>query len=276
MSDKILLKHAKAIFEPHIMPERLPPFIHHMNRSKGAGISNFHENPEILWFVGGKGYVLYDDRKLPVGAGDTVVVNPYAVHQVVSDEELVYFCLIIDKDFCRQHAVDIRELQFTEQIRDAQLDELLSRVVEERGRSKPFAYTAMMASALEVLLYLCRNYSAPRTAPVPVDSSERKLVGAAIHYIKDHIAEKLTVDDIAASVGLSKYYFLREFKRLTGFTPVSYINILRCEYAKELLRNGKYKVREVAVMCGFENDSYFANVFKKHTGMLPSQFLTER
>ena len=276
MSNKILLKHANAIFEPHILPEKAPPFIHHMNRMKGQGISNFHENPEVLWFIGGKGHVLYDGRWLPVGPGDTVVINPYAVHQVVSEEELVYFCLIIDKDFCRLHAVDIKALQFTEQLRDERLDALLSRVVEERGHSKPFAYTAMMAAVLDVLLYLCRNYSTPRTAPLPVDGSERKLVGAAIHYIKENIASKLTVDDIAASVGLSKYYFLREFKRLTGYTPVSYINILRCEYAKELLRSGKHKVREVAVMCGFENDSYFANVFKKHTGMLPSHFFAER
>ena len=189
---------------------------------------------------------------------------------------LVYFCLIIDKDFCRLHAVDIGNLHFQEQIRDEQLNKLISRVVEERGRSKSFAYTAMMAAVLEVLLYLCRNYSGPRTTPLPVSSSERKLVGAAIQYIKEHIAAKLTVDDIAANVGLSKYYFLREFKRLTGFTPVTYINVLRCEYAKELLRSGKHKVREVAVLCGFENDSYFANVFKKHTGMLPSQFLNDR
>lgn len=276
MSDKILLKNAKAIFEPHIMSGKAPPFIHHMDRMKGEGISNFHENPEILWFVGGKGFVIYDNRKLPVGPGDTVVINSYAVHQVVSEEELVYFCLIIDKDFCRQHAVDISTVQFAEQLRDRQLDALLSRVVEERGHSKPFAYTAMMTAVLEVLLYLCRNYSTLRTEPVLVDSSQHKLVGEAIRYIKEHIAEKLTVDDLAACVGLSKFYFLREFKRLTGFTPVSYINVLRCEYAKELLRSGKYKVKDVAALSGFENDSYFANVFKRHTGILPSQFCAER
>lgn len=272
MSNKILLMNTNAIFEPHIMPEKKPPFIHHMNSMQGSGIFNFHENPELLWFTGGEGLVVYDNRQLPVGPGDTVVVNPYVVHQVVAETELEYFCLIVDKDFCRHHSIDIGSLHFTEQLRDEKLDGLMRRVIAERDEAVPFAHTGIMAAVLEVMLYLCRSYSSPRTEPLPLDGSDRKYVQAAIRYIKDNIAAKLTVDDIAASVGLSKYYFLREFKRVTGYTPVSYINILRCEYAKELLRSGKHRVREVAFLCGFENDSYFASVFKRYTGQLPSQF----
>ena len=70
-----------------------------------------------------------------------------------------------------------------------------------------------------------------------------------------------------------KYHFLREFKKKTGFTLSNYINIIRCKYAKELLYSGKYTVKEVALLCSFDNFSYFTNVFKKHTGSLPSDYI---
>jgi AraC-like DNA-binding protein/uncharacterized protein (DUF3820 family) len=86
------------------------------------------------------------------------------------------------------------------------------------------------------------------------------------NYIKENLTKKLTLDEIAANVGLSKYYFLRQFKKITGYTVIDYVNIIRCEYAQELLRSEKYKVKEVALLCGFDNFSYFTNVYKKYTG----------
>lgn len=79
--------------------------------------------------------------------------------------------------------------------------------------------------------------------------------------------------DLFSAVGLSEYHFMREFKKTMGHTLSSYINILRCEEAKLLLQSGQYQIKEVALLCGFEVESYFAKVFRKYTGMLPSEFV---
>lgn len=89
--------------------------------------------------------------------------------------------------------------------------------------------------------------------------------------MKANFAQRLTSDEIAASAGLSKFHFLREFKRITGRTPTHYLNAIRCEYARSLLKSGRYSVKEAAFLCGFTNNSYFSSVFLKYTGMLPSQ-----
>ena len=85
--------------------------------------------------------------------------------------------------------------------------------------------------------------------------------------------KKLTIDEIADEVGLSKYHFSREFKKVTGLTIVSYINIVRCRNAEKLLIKNEYSVHDIAVKCGYENDSYFSKTFKKHMGMLPSEYV---
>ena len=89
--------------------------------------------------------------------------------------------------------------------------------------------------------------------------------------MKSNYGERLTLEKIAEEAGLSKYYFARAFKKTTGMTVVSFLNIIRCRYARGLLLNKKHSVREAAYLCGFENDSYFSKTFKKVMGYLPSE-----
>ena len=91
--------------------------------------------------------------------------------------------------------------------------------------------------------------------------------------MRANYARKITSDDIAASAGLSKFHFQREFKRITGRTPNYYLNAIRCIYARRLLESGGYSVKEAAILCGFTNYSYFSSVFSRYTGLLPSQVL---
>ena len=96
-------------------------------------------------------------------------------------------------------------------------------------------------------------------------------VRSAIIYIRENLSNKITIKDLALYSGISEYYFIKEFKRITRYTPVTYINMIRCDTAKKLLSEGEYNVGEVADMCGFDNMPYFTKTFKKYTGVLPSQ-----
>lgn len=88
-------------------------------------------------------------------------------------------------------------------------------------------------------------------------------------YIRQNMKSCLTLEDIAAYVGISKYYFTREFKRITGQTVFEYINVVRCKEAKRLITQGM-TVSLAAQTCGFENLSYFTRTYKKCIGELPS------
>ena len=90
-------------------------------------------------------------------------------------------------------------------------------------------------------------------------------------YILQHISERITLRDLASQVHLSQYYFLREFKKETGFTPKQYVILIKLGAAMELLNHQNYRVCDVASMVGYEAPA-FSNLFKKNIGMSPGEY----
>ena len=98
----------------------------------------------------------------------------------------------------------------------------------------------------------------------------------AIEYIHENFTDKsLTVDFLADMCAMSDTYFRRLFMKNFNTTPLKYINNLKLERAKELLRSGYFTVSEVSEECGFDTVHYFCLFIKKETGLTPSQFLPQ-
>ena len=83
--------------------------------------------------------------------------------------------------------------------------------------------------------------------------------------------DKITLDDIANAAGFSKFYFSKLFKEHTKITVFDYLRNVRCEEARRLIETTKLSITEISEKCGFEDIAYFTKVFKKETGILPSQ-----
>lgn len=94
----------------------------------------------------------------------------------------------------------------------------------------------------------------------------------ALKYIELHYAEELSLHDIAEYVGLSENYCSNLFKQEVGENMVFYINKVRIENAKKLLRNKSMKVYEVAEAVGYKNATYLSTMFKKIAGVSISEF----
>ena len=91
----------------------------------------------------------------------------------------------------------------------------------------------------------------------------------AIAYIHTHLSEPITLDTLAAHVGIGKFHLSRRFKAFTGKTVVQVITLMRCTEARRLMEGG-LSVSAAAASCGFENLSYFTRTFKSLLGILPS------
>ncbi|NLK28443.1 MAG: response regulator transcription factor [Clostridiales bacterium] len=94
----------------------------------------------------------------------------------------------------------------------------------------------------------------------------------AVQYIEDNYGNKITLDDIAGHVGISKYYFSVLFKKEKGITFSNYLNSVRIEKAKQLLKNPQVTVNDVAYEFGFNDPQYFSKTFKKYTGMTVTEY----
>ncbi len=93
-----------------------------------------------------------------------------------------------------------------------------------------------------------------------------------LRFIELHIAEPITLSDIASEVGLSPYTALRQFKASTGETPHECITRLRVDAAKALLGKERVSIEEISRRVGFTTHAYFCRTFKRHTGLTPSAY----
>lgn len=97
-------------------------------------------------------------------------------------------------------------------------------------------------------------------------------IQASIDYISEYYSQKIDIGTLAETAGYSESYYRRQFTKIYGIAPNEYINRLRIEKAKDMLKSSFYTISEVSYHCGFLNQYYFSRVFKKFTGVSPKNF----
>ena len=111
-------------------------------------------------------------------------------------------------------------------------------------------------------------------------SDSPSLPGYKLRQIKDwmaeHVAEDLNLDRLAAQAGLSKFHFHRLFKSAMRVSPSRHHINLRMNVARQLLRETKKSVVDVALDLGYTNPSHFAKLFRRETGLSPSDYRRQR
>jgi AraC-like DNA-binding protein len=98
------------------------------------------------------------------------------------------------------------------------------------------------------------------------------LLGRAVAYMEEHLAEPLDRDAVARAAGLSGSHFSRLIKEKTGRTFTDLMAQYRVDHAKSLLRRTRKSLIQIAFDCGFEDQSYFSRVFKRYTRVTPRAY----
>ena len=97
-------------------------------------------------------------------------------------------------------------------------------------------------------------------------------IAALTEYLAQNYSHEISLEDMAARCGLSKYHFLRSFKQYTGFTPYDYLNTLRIAQAKNLLADTDLPAYKIGQMVGFPGEASFIRLFKLKTGATPGAY----
>lgn len=120
---------------------------------------------------------------------------------------------------------------------------------------------------LGTLRYLQQYRNAVRNEPEKND-----IVTAAIHFMKENIEKKLTLQEIADHIGYSPSHFSVLFSKRTGHAPLSYFNQLKIQEACHLLDFTDMKINQVCFKIGIEDTYYFSRLFSKIMGMSPRTY----
>lgn len=166
----------------------------------------------------------------------------------------IYYLLILDLDkFAKERGLDIFPNESG-----------ASRLWEQISECHYFAEVEeILLSALQRLESL-HNES---------ERGAGHLVSRVMTYVHRHYGEEgLSVQEIGEHLQMTASYVIAAFKEATGKTVLQYIMEYRMEKAKEMLKNNRAKIFDIASQVGFKDGEYFAKVFRKYTGMTPSEY----
>ncbi|MCR5686623.1 MAG: response regulator [Lachnospiraceae bacterium] len=98
------------------------------------------------------------------------------------------------------------------------------------------------------------------------------LVKQAIEYIDKNAGKEISLNEISEKLNISSYYFSKLFKEEMKEGFVEYLTRTRVEKAKEMLKDPARSIKEVGSDCGYSDPNYFSRIFKKATGMTPTEY----
>jgi AraC family transcriptional regulator len=210
--------------------------------------------------------------------------SPYQVRwRAVSDEPFEAMLVFIELPVLQRALEEVfgddaarAWLRDASAFNDEGLNALLGLLREElmREQASPL-FVQSLAQALAI--YLARNYG---VTDEETRSNSPSLPGYKLRQLTDwmaeHVAEEFSLERLATQAGLSKFHFQRLFKRALGVSPSHYHINLRMNLARQLLRETKKSVVDVALEVGYADPSHFAKLFRRETGLSPSEYRRQR
>ncbi len=219
-----------------------------------------------------------------LSAGDVLVIDKGATHEISQVEGLVLYNMGFDQNAMRSMGQDllelpgfhalflgeenrmpaVRRLQLTAKELDRARD-ILEQMHREYESHEPGFRTALLSGLSQLLLLLSRS------------CGQQELPGiwqaaAAAARMEREYAGPVSVAELAKSVYLSERHFRRLFEQVYGVSPSVYLTELRLKAAQWLLLSRSGTVTDVAMACGFSDGNYFTRMFRRKFGVTPTAY----
>lgn len=232
-------------------------------------IPHMHQEIEIVYIKKGSMLVTLQHTTHTVHASDLILIMPHTLHEYKTPEFCEHITLIFKSDLIA-HYQSIMSKQCTHPIiRGSNIHLEIPSYLEALLLDE----TKLEVGLLKGYLYLLFTRLLPELNFVKVKhSSHQDLICNCLEYIHLHFKDPLSLDHVATHLGVSPYYVSRIFNKSIGYSFTYYINTLRIDYAKYLLRETTLTITEVSFECGYETIRHFNRVFKDFTGLSPHNY----
>lgn len=221
----------------------------------------------IHYVLSGKGVFMNE----PFGAGDGYIVVPNEKEVIVADKEDPYeSCWIMFRGADAHLLLKECGLPTHNGVFRFENNAECIRIIQKNladASENPFAENAKMYAAFYELLALhmeanARNLTSPKS-----DITEN-----VARFIRENYTHTVKISELAEKNFISQSHLILLFHARYGVSPQEYLLSARIDRAKELLKNKEESIKSVALSVGIENSLYFSRLFKKKTGVTPTEF----
>lgn len=259
---------------PLFSPDQFP-FTMHCDRLSidYRVLPHWHEEIEILYFNSGSACAICNHEKLLCRAGDILFINSFCFHSLDNVTEFcTYYCLFVGIDILKLFHLSPANLPPYCLTTDPHVEYAAKTIVEEHEKCLINYQPIIEAQLLSTLTYITRIASTSANTPIRQSyRNQSSKMRQAIEFINENLTQKIFLTDLCDVTQLSPSRFSSIFKMYTGKTLVDYINLARCEYARNLFLTGKYSVTDCAEKAGYNNMPYFARKYRQIYGITLSQ-----
>ncbi|SAK48563.1 AraC family transcriptional regulator [Caballeronia temeraria] len=176
--------------------------------------------------------------------------------------------------FHRPHAGDI-VLDDPRLIRDPALERLGQALAVCRTEGAALGNMFIESVSLAIVSRLvARHFALPAAREREPSALPQWRIDRVAEFVDAHLAQNISLADIASSTGLTRMHFAAQFRRATGMRPHEFLLQKRIERAQALLRTSTHSMLDVALCCGFRSQAHFTTVFKRLVGATPKRWQT--
>ncbi|MDR6550292.1 AraC family transcriptional regulator [Paenibacillus qinlingensis] len=249
---------------------------------------HWHEHLEFIQVIEGEVQILIDNRTFIAHAPCILFINSCKIHSMhsLNGKNSIIHGMIFDMSLLTgssehselQHALAqfIQTAPIQEPIHPVhplwnELNTQFEIAYKEYAAQHIGSELIIKSSLYRMMIPLLRNYQQVLSLSKDFNKSfdQYKRLKPVIDYIESSYAQKIYTDTLGGLVNLSPFHFTRFFKKVTGLTPMNYINRYRVEMAKRLLIEHNLSITQIAERTGFCNVNYFDKVFKEMNGFTP-------
>ena len=246
-----------------------PKALHHY-RERLEPISQY----VFIYCLDGRGWFEIDGRRQEVAAGEYFVLPPGKAHRYGADDaEPWTICWMHFKgDSAPLYAPERVEPMALLPAADSRISERLT-LFDEIFATLSAGYSRgnllYVTSMLHHFLGSCRFVEQYRAAS---GGKALSTVEMAVHYMRENLSRKLTVEEIAGQLGCSAPHFAALFKEHTGRSPINYFLDMKVQLACGLLDTTDLKVNQICCQLGIDDPYYFSRLFKRQMGVSPRSY----
>ena len=244
---------------------------------------HFHDHFEIMLPLTSPGNIFVNDQVYPLERGTLYLIGESTLHRTMANGFHSRYILHISRkaltelstpqtDFTQLMQVNFRRATLNSE-EMTELIELFQDLDRNKNDGAFGSDIRQTVALLRLLIRLAPTLNAA-SAGEAIRNKDFLRVAPILDYIRDNLAEPLSLDQIASQFYLSKHYLCRIFKSATGFSVMEYIIYSRVLRARQLLQEG-VSVQQAGEMSGFSDNSHFIRTFGHLTGVTPGRYAKE-